>query len=190
MSVASASVIVRYTCGFGTEHTIPGDDIRVLKVPDYGFVVACDCSSESLAEAHDPPHPTEGHLASIAGDAPTPEQWLALDDLSDGWYDTEPWIPLDEGKGKPFRRRQHCRDKISEDADHGVDETSEDIQARSVPCPNCGASEGSKCERPSGHTVRNSHADRVQAAREAGVLDDETEDTGNQARLDAGRWSA
>ncbi|WP_198668089.1 hypothetical protein [Saliphagus sp. LR7] len=37
-----------------------------------------------------------------------------------------------------------------------------------VECPDCGAAPGRKCQRPSGHRVRNPHADRVNAAYDAG----------------------
>ncbi|WP_198667990.1 hypothetical protein [Saliphagus sp. LR7] len=37
-----------------------------------------------------------------------------------------------------------------------------------VECPDCGAVPGRKCQRPSGHRVRTPHADRINAAYEAG----------------------
>jgi len=43
-----------------------------------------------------------------------------------------------------------------------------------VACPDCGAGAGAKCQRPSGHTVRKSHAERVEAAVEAGIIADDT----------------
>jgi len=56
----------------------------------------------------------------------------------------------------------------------------------------CGAGAGAKCQRPSGHTVRKSHAERVEAAVEAGIIADDTggssvEESTEQA--DIGGWA-
>jgi len=61
-----------------------------------------------------------------------------------------------------------------------------------VACPDCGAGAGAKCQRPSGHTVRKSHAERVEAAVEAGIIADDTggssvEESTEQA--DIGGWA-
>lgn len=40
-----------------------------------------------------------------------------------------------------------------------------------VPCPSCDAPVGSKCKRPSGHTVKTPHVPREEAALEADEID-------------------
>lgn len=185
---------VTYECPIaGVEHRLPGPDVRVMKIGDAGFVVACNCGPEALEDADEQPHPTEDHIVNVYGDDPSPEEWLELEDAADGWYETTRWHPAPEGfDGTLGKRRQEFRDKIREIADDndensrgGADET--DRAARAVECPMCEAPTGQKCRRPSGHRVRKSHADRKDLAREAGELGAKDAETTCQGELSA--WS-
>jgi hypothetical protein len=155
-----------------------------------GFEVACTCGPEPLAEADEPPHDSVDHLASIHGTAPSPQEWLALENAREGWYDENPWRIV-EGEGKtPLKLRGDIRDGMADlaaDRDRresgGADEA--DRRAREVACPFCGADAGRKCKRPSGHRVRKSHADRKAAVDTAG--DDSTAEA---TQADLGDWSA
>ena len=189
-SALAASHIVTYTCGHGADHAIPSDDVRVMAWGATGFEVACTCGPEPLAEADEPPHDSVDHIASVKGAAPSPEEWLALEGVRDGWYDENPWR-LVESEGKtPMELRAIIRDGIEDLADDnsrnsrgGADETDE--AARAVPCPYCGASSGTKCERPSGHRVRRSHAARKDAAGvDRGDDSDTTERSTDQSTLE------
>lgn len=152
----------------------------------------------SLSTATEPRHRTEQHIGFINGKWPTSEQWLALDDLTDGWYDERPHVPVDDPEhvGTPAQLRSGMREKIEDLADTQDSNKSggadrEDEKARQVPCPSCGAGVGRKCQRPGGHRVRKSHVDRKDAAREAGILESEQEEPetpGEQASI--GQWSA
>jgi len=95
---------------------------------------------------------------------------------------------------RPARAR--FRERVAEIADANDRNerggaTQRDRDARGVPCPDCGAGTGTKCQRPSGHSVRKSHADRVEAAVEAGIIDEtegsSAEETTEQA--DIGGWA-
>lgn len=174
----SQNPLITYDCAHGTEHTIPSDDVRVLKIGQAGFVIACVCGDEPLEEAHEPPHPGDRHLMNVYHDDPDVDEWLVLDDLADDWYDTNPWEPVEGKPGVWAQVRQRARDRAEEMANDygstgGVDGGEDEIDraAREVECPNCGASEGTKCQRPSGHSVRKCHNARVEAAIEAGVID-------------------
>lgn len=174
--------VVTYECPIaGNEHAVPGPDVRVLRVGDGGFVIACGCGPETLAESDEPPHSTVDHLVNIYRDDPSPEQWMRLERAADGWHDTSMWDSpegYDETNGQ---RRAKFREKMEAVADHkskqndttrakdGVDRT--DPQIRVVQCPDCGANEGQKCVRPSGHQVKRAHADRIEVAKEAGVVE-------------------
>lgn len=181
----------RSECGFGVEHVLTGPDVRVMKSGENHFVIACNCSEEPLSEANERPHPTDKHLGTIEGAWPSPEQWVALDDLADGWYNEDEHLPIEDERwdGTPAQRRATKREKIEKlakdsktNASGGADE--EDEQAREVPCPNCGANAGRKCKRPSGHHVRKAHSDRKEAAREAGEIgSDDPEAGAEQAGL-------
>jgi len=98
-SASAASHIVTYTCGHDAEHTIPGDDVRVMAWGATGFEVACTCGPEPLVEADEPPHDSVDHIASVKGSDPSPEEWLALEDVRDGWFHENPW-QLVESEGK------------------------------------------------------------------------------------------
>lgn len=185
--------VVTYECHVsGETHAIPGPNVRVMKIGDGGFVVACDCGPEDLEDVDEPPHPTEDHIANIYGRDPKPAQWLELEDAADGWYDATRWDAAPEDfDGTLGQRRAKLRKKVEALADSkdenkrgGADET--DRQARAVPCPQCEASAGEKCYRPSGHRVRKSHADRKEKARETGELDDgdDGREPGEQSSLE------
>jgi len=187
------------TCGFGEEHNLDGSDVRVMRSGAGNFVMACTCSEEPLTEADEPEHPTEDHIGFIDGKWPTPEQWLTIDNLADGWYNERPHVPVDnpDFDGTPAQLRRDMREKIKDIADTketaasgGADE--EDEKARQVPCPSCGANAGRKCQRPGGHRVRKCHADRSENAREEGVLEagenEKRGPPGEQASI--GQWSA
>jgi len=186
-----AEQIITYTCGHGAEHAIPSDEVRVMAWGATGFEVACYCGPEPLAGADEPPHDSVDHIASIKGLDPSPEEWLALENVRDGWYDENPWR-LIKSRGKtPMEMRASVREGIEDIADDndrnrrgGADET--DTAARAVECPDCGAGEGEKCQRPSGHRVRRSHAGRKEAA---GVAEEETagEEATDQTSLEG--WS-
>ncbi|WP_135666556.1 zinc finger domain-containing protein [Halorhabdus rudnickae] len=170
---------VRYECPLaGEEHSVPGPEVRIMKVGDGGFVVACNCAEESLDDVDEAPHPTTDHLVNIYADDPSPEAWFVLEDAADGWYDTTQWDSPDGYKGTFGQRRANFREKMKEIADDndrnkrgGADETDE--KAREVPCPQCGAEAGQKCKRPSGHRVRQSHSERVDKAMDENVITDE-----------------
>lgn len=159
---------VTYECPIaGAEHALPGPDVRVMKIGDGGFVVACDCGPEDLEDADEEPHPTEDHIVNVYADDPSPEEWLVLEDSANGWYGTTRWHSPEDYDGTLGQRRAEFRDRIEEiaDTDDGRDlEPDEtEIRAREVECPACGANEGHKCQRPSGHRVRKPHAARVDA---------------------------
>jgi hypothetical protein len=127
---------------------------------------------------------------------PSPAQWLTLEEAADGWYDTTAWDSPEGFEGVNGQRRARFREQIREIADTndrnergGAGER--DRAARKVACPDCGAGTGTKCERPSGHSVRKSHAVRVEAAVEAGIIDDNggssVEETTEQAEI--GGWA-
>lgn len=174
---AARSPIVTYECRIsGQEHAVPGPDVRIMMTGDAGFVIACDCSEESLDDADERPHPADDHLVNVYAADPSPEEWVALEDAADGWYDTTRWHSPEGYDGTRGQRRQQKREAIRElaDTDDGraLEETPADRQAREVECPSCGATEGRKCKRPSGHRVRKPHGERVQAAEDAGVIGD------------------
>ena len=78
--------VVTYECPIaGVEHAVPGPDVRIMMTGDAGFVIACDCSEESLDEADETPHPTVDHLVNVYGPDPSPEEWVewVLDSLTD-----------------------------------------------------------------------------------------------------------
>lgn len=186
--------VLEYDCHVSDEsHAVPGPDVRIMKIGDGGFVVACNCGPEGLDEVEEPPHGVEDneHIVNIYVRDPSPRQWIVLEDAADGWYDTTRWHPAgDDYDGTNGQRRQELRDKIEDLADE-KDENSrggaddEDRAARDVECPECDANPGVKCQRPSGHRVRKSHARRKEKARDEGVLDGG--ETSEQADLEA--WS-
>lgn len=182
------------TCGFDEDHALNGPNVRVLRSGAGNFIVACTCSEEALSAAHEPEHPTDQHLGFLHGKHPSPEQWLALDELADGWYDEQPHVPVEdpEHTGTPAQLRAEMREKIEDIADTRTASRSggagkEDVKARQVECPSCGVGEGQKCERPGGHSVRKCHADRKEAAREEGIIeasgDVSPEPVGEQANI-------
>lgn len=184
--------VLIYDCHVAdAQHAVPGPDVRIMRIGDGGFVVACRCGPEDLVEADESPHPITDHLVNIYAQDPSPEQWLRLERNANGWYDTTRWdTPTDPAfDGTHGQRRANFREQIRElvDADDGRDlePSPEERHARGVACPNCGASKGRKCQRPGGHRVRKPHAARLNAAREAGVID-----TGDAADSDAGREQA
>ena len=180
--------IVAYTCGHGARHAVPGGSVRVLAWGATGFEVACSCGPEPLSAADEPPHESTDHLASIDGWAPSPSEWLALERVRDGWYDEDPWQPVESEGKTPMELRAEIREGIDElaeanerNAGGGADEV--DRAARAVECPQCDAASGRKCQRPSGHRVRRSHAARKDAADLEG--DDSEGDGVEQASLSA-----
>jgi len=177
-------VIVTYECPIeGNPHCVPGPNVRVMKVGDAGFVIACNCSAEPLSEADEKPHPTVDHLVNVYGDGPSPEEWLRLDNASEGWYGTTRFDSPDGYPGTNGRRRERFREKVKNIADRMPQDDPdkrEKKQARKVECPACGANQGRKCQRPSGHRVQEPHADRVEAAKQAGYL--QTPETNGQER--------
>lgn len=185
--------IITYHCGHGAEHAIPSDEVRVMAWGATGFEVACTCGPEPLTETDDPPHDSLLHVASIEGSAPSPDEWLDLEAVRDGWFHETPWQPVESEGKTPVELRAAVRDGMEDLADDekrnrrgGADQT--DKAACSVECTECGAGPGMKCQRPSGHRVRRSHAARKTAA---GVdADDDTttvKTTTDQASLDG--WS-
>jgi hypothetical protein len=126
---------------------------------------------------------------NVYGADPSPEEWVELEDAAEGWYDTTRWHSPEGYEGTHGQRRQQNREAIRDlaDTDDGRDlePSHQDLQARSVECPNCGAAEGRKCKRPSGHRVRKPHSDRVDAARAAGVLDDSAGETDSPDRQES-----
>lgn len=190
--------VLTYECHVGDgSHDVPGPDVRILKIGDGGFIVVCGCGPESVDDAEESPHPIENHLVSIYAEDPSPSQWLTLEEAADGWYDTTAWDSPEGFEGVNGQRRARFREKVREIADTNDRNerggaTERDRAARGVPCPDCGAGVGTKCQRPSGHSVRKSHADRVEAAVEAGIIDDDTEgssveETTEQANI--GGWA-
>lgn len=173
-----AEVVVTYECPLaGESHAVPGPEVRVLRVGDGGFVIACDCASEPLANVDESPHPTTDHLVNVYADDPSPAQWLVLEDAADGWYDTTAWASPDGYDGTHGQRRARFRERVRELADDrgggdagGGSPDPRDERVREVACPACDAAVGEKCQRPSGHRVREAHSDRVTAAVEAGHL--------------------
>jgi hypothetical protein len=210
-TTTSEDSIVNFECPFGTEHTVPGDDVRVLRHGESHFYIACDCSPVPLEFAH---HPHElisrfcrqehilqfvnveedSYLAFVDGTTPSPEQWLALEELAEGWYDDNPWRWLPEYNGTPETLREEMREQVREIADTN-DKNSrggasdEDRQARAVSCPACGAEEGTKCQRPSGHDVRQSHSDRIQLAIENDIIEKETNDPPSTEQVALEGWA-
>lgn len=178
-------------CGHGTSHHFADDDVRVMKSGENDFVMACDCGPESLEETDTRPHESEAHLGSLEGACVSPSQWLALDDLTEGWYNESPHEPIEDPRwpGTPAQRRTRKREIVEEAADAksknrsgGADAVDE--EARAVACPSCDANEGRKCQRPSGHRVRKSHAARKEKARDEGVLDGEDAEETSQLTID------
>jgi hypothetical protein len=186
-----SEMIINYECHpTGENHTVPGLDVQVMKIGDGGFVIACDCSEESLDDVDEEPHPTTDHFVNVYATDPSPNGWLVLEDAADGWYNTTRWHSPDDFDGTHGQRRAEFRDKIEEIADDndenqrgGADEIDEAVRA--VACPECDAGVGQKCKRPSGHRVRKSHARRKETAREQGILEDDEEDDLAQSSLDA-----
>jgi len=182
---------VAYECPIaGNEHRVIGPDTRILKIGDGGFVVACSCGPESLDEVDEPPHETTDHMVNIYAQDPSPEKWLEIEAAAEGWHDTTMWESPDGFEGTNGKRRAEFREKVKEIADtkdgRSLTMSSEQKQALKVECPDCSASAGSKCKRPSGHTVRTPHADRVDAAKEEGLICDESKKhTRTQADLTA-----
>ena len=181
-------VVVQYECHVsGVEHDVPGPDVRIMKVGDGGFVIGCGCGDESLDELDETPHPHDDHIVNVYANDPMPSDWLVLEDHADGWYDTTAFDVPEEFDGTNGQRRAKIRERAKKiaDADDGRDleETEEDRQARTVACPHCGATAGRKCKRPSGHRVRKPHAERVDAAVEAGHIDTGDDDTHEQSTL-------
>lgn len=196
--------IVTIECPFGTEHDVPGDDVRVLRSGESHFLIACDCSPVPLAAAHLPHEHVwrfldvdeNSHLGFVDGTAPSPSQWLALEELADGWYDDDPWRWVSEYNKTPQLLRDEMREQICELADDNETNASGgadavDEAAREVPCPSCNADAGQKCERPSGHSVRKAHTDRKDAARNEGVIESAAPDSGESQgeQTSIGRWS-
>jgi hypothetical protein len=188
-------LVLTYECHLtDREHDVPGPDVRIMRIGDLGFVVACDCADEPLAEADEEPHPTVDHLVNIYWEGPSPEQWLTLEDHADGWYGTTAFETPESDKfdGTHGQRRQQFRDKVENvvgrNDGRDLENTETQKQVRRVECPYCGASRGRKCQRPSGHRVRKNHADRRERAEEEGVLDTDGADAGDQASL--GDWPA
>lgn len=176
---------VTYECPIaGTEHQVISEDTRILKIGDGGFVIACNCGPESLDEVDEPPHKTVDHMVNVYAEDPTPEKWLELEGEADGWHDTHAWDIPEGFNGTNGQRRAQFRQKVEDIADtqdgRSLKMSAEQKQALKVECPNCGASQDSKCNRPSGHTVRNPHADRVEAAKEAGIIDSPSNNTTDQ----------
>lgn len=178
--------IVTYECGHGARHAVPSADVRVLRVGDGGFVVACTCGPEALDEVSSEPHESTDHFANIYAEAPSPEEWLRLEAVADGWYDVNPWEPpAAEGViGTHASRRERFRRKVEAhvDAANSFDAArsdSENEAAKRVPCPQCGADVGASCERPSGWDTPEAHADRKVAARREGLLDGDGDGDGH-----------
>ena len=173
---STAEPIVTYTCQSGGTHPIPSENTRVLKSGDGGFIVACTCGGEPLEETDEQPHPTRDHLATIDANAPSPSEWLQLEHLADGWYAVDPWEPPEGYTGTRAQRRHQVTQrakKLADNAPKPIDGEHDhrDKAAREVECPACNATAGRKCKRPSGHRVRKAHADRIDAAEAAGVID-------------------
>ncbi|WP_066418884.1 zinc finger domain-containing protein [Halorubrum aethiopicum] len=190
--------VLTYECHVSdADHDVPGPDVRIMKIGDGGFIVACGCGPESLDDADESPHPITDHLVNIYAEDPSPTQWLTLEDAADGWYDTTAWNSPEGFEGTHGQRRARFREKITEIADTNDRNerggaSQRDRDARGVACPDCDAGVGTKCQRPSGHRVRKSHAERVEAAVDAGIIDDETggssvEETTEQAEI--GGWA-
>lgn len=178
--------MLSFECPLGGKHRIPGrSDLRVMKNGYLHFTIACDCGPEGLADADTEPHPTRDHLAFVEGDAPNADQWLRLDDLAEGWFHTNPHAPAPDKTGTWAQHRAYCRELIEDDARHYTGDSFEpdsaDRAARSVPCPNCGADAGAKCQRPSGHSVRKPHAGRTERHESQG----QDAETVEQAALEA-----
>lgn len=170
--------IVTYECGHGARHAVPSADVRVLRVGDGGFVVACTCGPENLDEVASEPHESTDHFANVYAEAPSAEEWLRLESVADGWYGVEPWeTPADEGMtGTHAHRRARFRKKVeaaanAADSFDGERRDPENEAAKQVPCPECGADPGAPCRRPSGWSTPEAHADRRAAARREAVLD-------------------
>lgn len=178
--------VLTYDChADGTTHKVPGPDVRILKIGEGGFVVACNCGPESVEEADNPPHATDDHLVNVYYDDPSPKQWLTLERAANGWYGNNRWESPDGNPKTYGQLRAEARERIADHvgADDGRDlafsPDDREVQARKVKCPNCGAGGGSKCKRPSGHRVRDSHAGRIEAAIEAGIIDQDTDKPSN-----------
>lgn len=180
MSDTLEGPVVTYECPIaGTEHPLPGDDTRIMMTGDAGFVVACDCGPEPLEEADEKPHQTVDHLVNIYADDPSPSQWLRLEAAADGWYATTAFDTPEKYDGTHGQRRQQVRERAEKLADEKprADATEREKAAReAVACPQCDASAGSKCRRPSGHSVRTVHADRVEAAEASGAIEATSDD--------------
>jgi len=190
--------VLTYECHVGdAAHDVPGPDVRILKTGDGGFIVACGCGPESVDDAEESPHPITDHLVNIYAEDPSPAQWLTLEGAADGWYDTTAWDSPEGFEGVNGQRRARFRRTDPRDCRHERPQRARwGDRARSrrprVACPDCGAGAGAKCQRPSGHTVRKSHAERVEAAVEAGIIADDTggssvEESTEQA--DIGGWA-
>jgi hypothetical protein len=172
-----------YACPLtGVEHELVSEHTRIMRCGDHAFVIACDCGPVALTDADSPPQEEPDQFVNPYGGQPTPEQWLALETAADGWYATTAFEMPDDPAydGTHGQRRAQLREQMQElaDTDDGRDlgPSRRERAARGVECPDCGASTGSKCQRPSGHTVRTVHADRVDAAAAAGVIKAESDD--------------
>ncbi|MFT4920822.1 MAG: hypothetical protein ACI8XM_000013 [Haloarculaceae archaeon] len=166
MSEPDSDAVVSYDCpAAGQTHTVPGEDIRVLRVGDGGFVIACACSDEGLDVVDEPPHPSVDHLVNVYADDPSPEEWLRLEAAADGWHDTTAWTSPDGYPGTNGQRRAQFREQVEalvDDVDgRDLEPSKTQKQALEYDCPSCGATSGRKCQRPSGHRVRTPHAART-----------------------------
>lgn len=166
------AAIVTYGCPLsGRTHAIPSDEVRVMKDGDGDFVVACACGDQALENADEKPHPTPDQYVNIDANAPSPSEWLRLENCAEGWYAADPWTPPEGYTGTRAQRRQQVRERAKELADsvpgeHDGFDPDRHAAAREVPCPSCGANAGRKCKRPSGHRVRKCHADRLEHVEE------------------------
>jgi hypothetical protein len=175
--------VVVYVCHIaGNTHCVPGEDVRILRVGDGGFVIACNCGPESLEGVDEPPHETVDHLVNIYADDPSPEDWLRLETAAEGWHDVDPWNSPDNYEGTYRERRANFKERVKRIADdidgRGFNESDREKRAKQVSCPDCGANVGEKCKRPSGHTVATPHAERIEKAVNKGILEQEGGENG------------
>ncbi|RJX43103.1 hypothetical protein DM826_07295 [Halonotius aquaticus] len=171
-------IVLEYECHVtGDNHAVPGPDVRIMRIGDGGFVVGCNCV-EPLVDVDDEPHETVDHLVNIYANDPSPRQWLTLERAADGWYGTTMWESPEGFEGTNGSRRAEFRDRVADIVDEqdgrDLQPTEDELQARKIACPHCGATPGQKCERPSCHRIRKPHAERIEAAKMEGLIDCET----------------
>lgn len=113
------AVVGTYSCGHGRTHQIPSESVRLFKMGGAGFVAGCDCGAEPLDQVADLPHRLGPHVTLVGGKGLGPGLWLALEQVTDGWWgdDEGQTTPVGGGRSRAERRadrRQEFREEVTD----------------------------------------------------------------------------